>query len=86
MQEFPKFPELSSIIEKINGVITFDIEEGFTEDEDGNEIEVIIVSIHHTFDTFNDPTYEELSELYPDNYDEYEEEEDFYSTIFTIPK
>ena len=83
MQEFT---ELSSIIEEITGVINFDIDEGFTEDEYGNEIEVIIVSINHTFDTYNDSTYEELCELFPDNYDEYEEEEDFYTTIFTIPK
>jgi len=83
MQEFT---ELSSIIEKINGVINFDIDEGFTEDEDGNDVDVIIVSINHTFDTYNDYAYDKLCELYPDNYDEYDEEEDFYTTIFTIPK
>ena len=83
MQEFT---ELSSIIEEITGVINFDIEEAVTEDEDGNEVDITIVIINHTFDTYNDAIYEELCELYPDNTDEYECEEDFYTTTIIIHK
>jgi hypothetical protein len=74
--------ELIENIKLIEGLIEYSIEPGYWQDEEGNEVEVKLIIILHTFDAFNDPIYEELCELYPENTDEYEDEEEYYTSTF----
>lgn len=74
--------ELINKINQINGIIEYSIEPGFWQDENGDEVSVNLIILFHSYDTFNDPFYEELCELYPENNDEYEDDEDYYTSTF----
>lgn len=74
--------ELIENIKSMEGLLEFNIEPGYWQDEDGNEVPVKLIIILHTFDAFNDPIYDELCELYPVNNDEYEDDEEYYTSTF----
>lgn len=74
--------ELINKINQINGIIEHSIEPGYWQDITGNEVPVNLIILTHSFDAFNDHFYEELCELYPENNDEYEDDEDYYTSTF----
>jgi hypothetical protein len=74
--------ELINKINQINGIIEHSIEPGFWQDENRDEVPVNLIILTHSYDAFNDPLYEELCELYPENNDEYEDDEDCYTSTF----
>jgi hypothetical protein len=74
--------ELIKKIKSINGIIDYSIEPGYWQDEDGNEVEVNLIILTHSFDSFKDSFYDELMYLYPENNEEYEDEEDCYISTF----
>jgi hypothetical protein len=74
--------ELIENIQSINGLIDFSIEPGYWQDMENNEVKVNLIIITHTFDAFKDPIYESLLEIYPESYDEYEDEEEYYISTF----
>lgn len=74
--------ELIENIKLIKGLLEFSIEPGYWQDTTGNEVQVNLIIILHTFDAFNDPIYESLLDIYPENTDEYEDEENYYTSTF----
>lgn len=78
------FNELSEIVSTIEGLLQFNIEPGYWQDEDGEEVGVHLLIIHHEFESFNDELYSDLVELFPENTDEYDDEELCYVSTFII--
>jgi hypothetical protein len=78
------FNLLAETISTMNGVKEFNMEPGYWQDPSGDEIPVHLLIIHHTLDSFKDDIYGELLDEYPDNTDEYDEEEDCYVSTFII--
>jgi hypothetical protein len=74
--------DLLSKISKITGIIDYSIEPGYWNDEDGELVPVNLIILTHSYDAFNDPFYDELMELYPENNDEYEDDEEYYTSTF----
>jgi hypothetical protein len=74
--------ELIENIQSIKGLIEFNIEPGYWQDEDGDEVQVNLIILHHLFDSFKDENYLELMSLFPENTDEYEDEEGYYVSTF----
>lgn len=74
--------ELIENIKSMEGLLEFSIEPGYWQDEDGDEVAVNLIIILHTFDAFNDPIYQSLLDMYPENTDEYEDEEEYYTSTF----
>ncbi len=74
--------ELIENIESMEGLLEYSIEPGYWQDEDGEEVPVKLIIILHTFDAFQDPMYGVLEALYPENTDEYEDEEEYYTSTF----
>jgi len=74
--------ELIENIKSIKGLIEFSIEPGYWQDEDENEVQVNLIILTHSFDSFGDNTYLELMSLFPENTDEYEDEEGYYISTF----
>lgn len=74
--------ELIENIKSMEGLLEFSIEPGYWQDEDGEEVQVNLIIILHTFDAFQDPIYESLLEIHPENTDEYEDEEEYYTSTF----
>lgn len=74
--------ELIEIIESMEGLLEFNIEPGFWQDYNGDEVPVNLIILLHTFDAFNDPIYHSLMDLYPENNEEYEDEESYYTSTF----
>jgi hypothetical protein len=74
--------ELIEKIQSMEGLLEFNIESGYWQDEDGEEVQVNLIIILHTFDAFNDPIYDELMDLYPENTDEFDRDEEVYTSTF----
>lgn len=74
--------ELIENIQSIEGLLEFNIEPGYWQDEDGDEVQVNLIILHHLFSSFEDETYLELMNLFPENTDEYEDEEGYYVSTF----
>lgn len=78
------FNELAEIVSTIEGLKEFNMEPGYWRTDDGNEIGVHLLIIHHAFESFNDALYLDLMELFPDNTDEYDDEEGCYVSTFIV--
>lgn len=76
--------ELAEIVSTIEGLKQFNMEPGYWQDEDGNETRVHLLIIHHEFESFNDELYLDLMSLFPDNTDEYDDEECCYVSTFIV--
>lgn len=74
--------ELIENIHSMEGLLEVNIEPGYWQDITGEEVPVNLIIILHTFDAFNDPIYDRLLEIYPENTDEYEDEEGYYTSTF----
>lgn len=78
------FNLLAEKVSTINGLKDFNMEPGYWQDSSGDEVPVHLLIINHTLDSFKDVIYGELLDEYPDNNDEYDEEEDYYVSTFII--
>lgn len=78
------FNELAEIVSTIEGLKEFNMEPGYWIDDDANEIGVHLLVIHHAFESFKDELYLDLMELFPDNTDEYDDEEGCYVSTFIV--
>ena len=74
--------ELLDKIDQIKGLIDYSIEPGYWQDEKGNEVQVNLIILTHSFDAFNDFIYQGLLDIFPENTDEYEDEEGYYTSTF----
>jgi len=74
--------ELLNKIDQINGLIDYSIEPGYWQDITGNEVQVKLIILTHSFDAFNDSIYQSLLDIFPENTDEYEDDEDYYTSTF----
>jgi len=83
MQDFNRLAELVSTIE---GLKEFNMEPGFWVDEYGDETSVHLLIIHHDFESFKDELYSELMDLFPDNNEEYDDEECCYVSTFIVQR
>jgi len=78
------FNELAEIVSTIEGLKEFNMEPGYWIDDDANEIGVHLLVIHHAFESFKDELYLDLMELFPENTDEYDDEEGCYVSTFIV--
>jgi len=74
--------DLLKKISTIKGIISYSIEPGFWQDETGEEVPVKLIILTHSFDAFDDFIYQGLLDIYPENTDEYEDDEDYYTSTF----
>ena len=74
--------DLLNKISTIKGIIHYAIEPGYWQDETGNEVQVNLIILTHSFDAFNDFIYQGLLDIFPENTDEYEDEEGYYTSTF----
>lgn len=74
--------ELLNKIDQIKGLIDYSVEPGYWQDDTGNEIPVKLIILTHSFDAFNDFIYQGLLDIFPENTDEYEDEEGYYTSTF----
>lgn len=74
--------ELLNKIDQIKGLIDYSVEPGYWQDETGNEVQVNLIILTHSFDAFNDFIYQGLLDIFPENTDEYEDEEGYYTSTF----
>lgn len=74
--------ELLDKIDQIKGLMDHSMEPSYWQDITGKEVPVKLIMLVHSFDAFNDPIYEELLDRFPENTDEYEEEDECYISTF----
>lgn len=74
--------ELLDKIDQIKGLIDYSIEPGYWQDVTGDEVPVKLIILTHSFDAFNDFIYQGLLDIFPENTDEYEDEEGYYTSTF----
>lgn len=74
--------ELLNKIDQIKGLIDYSVEPGYWQDKTGNEVQVNLIILTHSFDAFNDFIYQGLLDIFPENTDEYEDEEGYYTSTF----
>lgn len=80
------FNELAEIVSTIEGLKEFNMEPGYWQDAGGDEVKVHLLIIHHAFKSFSDDLYLKLMELFPENTDEYDDEEGCYVSTFIVDK
>lgn len=74
--------ELLDKIDQIKGLIDYSIEPGYWQDINGDEVQVNLIILTHSFNAFNDYIYQSLLDTFPENTDEYEDEEGYYTSTF----
>lgn len=74
--------ELLNKINQIKGLIDYSVEPGYWQDETGDEVHVNLIILTHSFDAFDDFIYQGLLDIFPENTDEYEDEEGYYTSTF----
>lgn len=76
--------ELIENIKAIEGLLTFEVEEGLWQNEYDQNMDVQLITLTHEFISFEDSFYLELVERFPENDSEYEDGNDFYTSTFVV--
>jgi hypothetical protein len=75
--------DLVETIKTMEGLLSVEVTPGEWFDGEENQ-EVMLIIIEHEFASFNDPIYDELMELFPENTDEFDRDEEVYTSTFVV--